>query len=63
MFSRCGLIVSSAAVETESNEAVGLAPTHLGVARSVPADPSGGPDHVLSVAYQMLRDQLKKKAH
>ena len=51
------------AVETESNEAVGLAPTHLGVARSVPADPSGGPDHVLSVAYQMLRDQLKKKAH
>jgi carboxyl-terminal processing protease len=48
------------ASEAESNEAVGLEPTHLGVARSVPADPSGGPDHVLSVAYQMLRDQLKK---
>jgi carboxyl-terminal processing protease len=48
------------ASEADSNEAVGLEPTHLGVARSVPADPSGGPDHVLSVAYQMLRDQLKK---
>lgn len=44
----------------ESNEAIGLEPTHLGVARSIPADPSGGPDHVLSVAYQMLRDRLKK---
>jgi carboxyl-terminal processing protease len=48
------------ATETDANEAVGLEPTHLGVARSVPANPSGGPDHVLSVAYQMLRDQLKK---
>lgn len=46
--------------ESQSNEAVGLEPTHLGVARRVPADPSGGPDHVLSVAYQMLTDQLKK---
>jgi carboxyl-terminal processing protease len=51
------------AVEAEANEAVGLAPTHLGVARTVPANPSGGPDHVLSMAYQLLRDQLKKKAH
>jgi carboxyl-terminal processing protease len=48
------------ATESESNEAVGLSPTHLGVARSVPADPSGGPDHALSVAYQLLRDRLKK---
>jgi carboxyl-terminal processing protease len=48
------------ASEQESNEAVGLSPTHLGVARSVPADPSGGPDRALSVAYQMLRDRLKK---
>jgi carboxyl-terminal processing protease len=46
--------------DTDSNEAVGLTPTHLGVARTVPADPSGGPDHALSVAYQLLRDQLKK---
>jgi carboxyl-terminal processing protease len=49
-----------AAAEADTNEALGLGPTHLGVARSVPSDPSGGPDHVLSVAYQMLRDQLKK---
>jgi carboxyl-terminal processing protease len=46
--------------ESESNEAVGLSPTHLGVARSVPANPSDGPDHALSVAYKMLRDRLKK---
>jgi carboxyl-terminal processing protease len=46
--------------ESESNEAVGLSPTHLGVARSVPANPSDGPDHALSVAYQLLRDRLKK---
>jgi carboxyl-terminal processing protease len=43
-----------------SSDASGLGPTHLGVARSVPADPRGGPDHALAVAYQMLRDQLKK---
>ena len=46
--------------EADTNEPLGLGPTHLGVARSVPSDPSGGPDLVLSVAYQMLRDQLKK---
>ena len=45
---------------TEPSEAVGLAPTHLGVARTVPADPSGGPDQALSTAYQLLRDRLKK---
>jgi carboxyl-terminal processing protease len=42
-----------------SSDAAGLGPTHLGVARSVPADPRGGPDHALAVAYQMLRDRLK----
>jgi carboxyl-terminal processing protease len=46
--------------DAASNDASGLGPTHLGVARSVPADPRGGPDHALAVAYQMLRDQLKK---
>ena len=46
--------------DAASNDAAGLGPTHLGVARSVPADPRGGPDHALAVAYQMLRDQLKK---
>jgi carboxyl-terminal processing protease len=49
------------AAENDSNEAVGLSATHLGVARSVASDPSNGPDHALSVAYQLLRDQLKKK--
>jgi carboxyl-terminal processing protease len=48
-------------VAEDANENVGLAPTHLGVARSVPANPAGGPDRALSVAYQLLRDQLKRK--
>lgn len=44
----------------QTPEAVGLAPTHLGVARTVPANPAGGPDQGLSVAYQLIRDQLSK---
>jgi carboxyl-terminal processing protease len=40
----------------------GISPTHLGVARSVPHDPSTGPDHALSVAYVFLRDALGSKA-
>lgn len=51
---------SAASNDAASNDTAGLGPTHLGVARSVPADPRGGPDHALAVAYQMLRDQLKK---
>jgi carboxyl-terminal processing protease len=39
-------------------EKPGLSPTHLGVARSIPHDPSGGPDHALSVAYAHLRTLL-----
>ncbi|HEU4577959.1 MAG TPA: S41 family peptidase [Polyangiaceae bacterium] len=39
-------------------EQPGISPTHLGVARSVPHDPTGGPDHALSVAYTYLRDAL-----
>jgi carboxyl-terminal processing protease len=39
-------------------ETPGISPTHLGVARSVPHDPSSGPDHALSVAYAFLRDEL-----
>jgi len=50
----------AAAAEAAANDAAELGPTHLGVARSVPADPRGGPDHALAVAYQMLRDRLKK---
>lgn len=46
---------------TEPSEDVGLAPTHLGVARTVPTDPSGGPDQALSTGYQLLRDRLKKR--
>ena len=40
----------------------GISPTHLGVARSVPHDPRGGPDHALSVAYTYLRDALGSRA-
>jgi len=40
----------------------GISPTHLGVARSVPHDPSTGPDHALSVAYVFLREALGSKA-
>jgi carboxyl-terminal processing protease len=39
-------------------EKPGLSPTHLGVARSIPHDPSNGPDHALSVAYAHLRTLL-----
>ena len=49
----------SEATDAEPAEAVGISPTHLGVARSVPANPSGGPDQGLSVAYQIVLDQLK----
>ncbi len=50
------------AVQGEPLDAVGLSPTHLGVARTVPANPIGGPDQGLSVAYQILSDQLKAPA-
>lgn len=50
---------ADAAVQSsEVPESVGLSPTHLGVARSVPPDPTGGPDHGLSVAYQIVRDRV-----
>jgi carboxyl-terminal processing protease len=51
---------SDGPAKNASPEAVGLTPTHLGVARSIPRNPDGGPDRALSVAYQLLRDQLKK---
>ncbi len=51
---------ATAPLGAETIEAVGLTPTHLGVARSVPANPKGGPDQALSVAYEIVRDQLKK---
>ena len=49
---------SAAAPATGSNEDPGISPTHLGVARSVPHDPSTGPDRGLSTAYLFLRDKL-----
>ena len=52
-----------AAVQANADEAIGLGPTHLGVARTIPADPSTGPDRALSVAYQVLRDRLQKSSH
>lgn len=36
----------------------GVAPTHLGVAREVPDDPTGGPDFALSIGYQIVRGVL-----
>jgi carboxyl-terminal processing protease len=39
----------------------GVSPTHLGVAREVPEDPSGGPDFALSIGYQIVRGVLIRK--
>jgi len=49
---------SPAPAAATSNEDPGVSPTHLGVARSVPHDPSTGPDRGLSTAYLYLRDRL-----
>jgi carboxyl-terminal processing protease len=46
----------------DDTENPGISPTHLGVARSVPHDPSTGPDHALSVAYAFLRNALGSPA-
>jgi hypothetical protein len=35
--------------------------THLGVAREIPDDPTGGPDFQLSVAYQIVTGVLTVK--
>ena len=49
---------STAAPAAGSGEDPGISPTHLGVARSIPHDPSTGPDRGLSTAYLFLRAQL-----
>jgi carboxyl-terminal processing protease len=41
-------------------ESSDISPTHLGVAREVPEDPTGGPDFALSIGYQILRAVLTK---
>jgi carboxyl-terminal processing protease len=51
-----------ASAPARDTEDPGISPTHLGVARSVPHDPSGGPDHALAVAYTFLRDGLGSHA-
>jgi len=53
---------AASAPPAPDTEDPGISPTHLGVARSVPHDPSGGPDHALSVAYTYLRDALGSRA-
>jgi carboxyl-terminal processing protease len=50
-----------AAVAPPAPETVGMAPTHLGVARSVPQNPTGGPDRALAVAYQVVLNRLNEK--
>ncbi len=44
-----------------TEEVPGVSPTHLGVARIVPNDPSNGPDFALSVAYQMVRAETTRR--
>jgi carboxyl-terminal processing protease len=39
-------------------EEPGVSPTHLGVARNVPEDPTGGPDFALSIGFQIVRGVL-----
>ena len=43
-----------------SEEVPGVSPTHLGVAREVPDDPTGGPDFALSIGFQIVRSGLKR---
>lgn len=43
-----------------SEPGLGLGPTHLGVARTIPRDPRGGPDGALSVAYGVLLERLQR---
>lgn len=39
----------------------GATETHLGVARDIPDDPTGGKDFALSIGYQIVRGVLQKK--
>ena len=51
----------SAAPDAGAPEADGGTPaTHLGVIREVPANPTGGEDFALSIAYQIVRGVLKR---
>jgi carboxyl-terminal processing protease len=46
-----------AGASNESSAELGLGPTHLGVARTIPEDPRGGPDLALSVGYELLLER------
>lgn len=41
-------------------EQSGISPTHFGVARVVPFDPTNGPDVALSIGYQLVRGVLDR---
>lgn len=43
---------------TKVEEETGISPTHLGVARDVPKDPTGGADFALSIGFQIVRGVL-----
>jgi carboxyl-terminal processing protease len=43
-----------------TEEKPGVSPTHLGVAREVPDDPTGGPDFALSIGFQIVRTVLRQ---
>ncbi len=45
---------------TRNVEQSGVSPTHFGVARVVPFDPTNGPDVALSIGYQLVRGVLDK---
>jgi carboxyl-terminal processing protease len=42
-------------------EDLASSPTYMGVAKTIPKDPSGGPDFALSIGYQIVRGILKKE--
>lgn len=43
-----------------TEERPGVSPTHLGVVREVPDDPTGGPDFALSIGFQIVRTVLRQ---
>jgi carboxyl-terminal processing protease len=43
-----------------AEERPGISPTHLGVAREIPDDPTNGPDFALSIGYQIVRSVLTR---
>ena len=45
----------------QREDETGVSATHLGVAREIPRDPTGGPDFALSIGYQIVRDVLRRR--